>query len=107
VKFLILVIDVKDNLATPEEGAQIDLFNDQLQAKGHWIHGWGLYGPEFSTLIDNRAGVNKFENRSLVESAENYSGLWIIEAASEEEATILATEASKACNRKVELRRIY
>ena len=40
----------------------------------------------------------------FVESKEYLGGLWIIEAADLDEALALATEGSKCCNRKVEVR---
>jgi len=43
----------------------------------------------------------------LFDSKEHYSGLWLIDAADAETAKKLAFEASKACNRKVELRPLH
>jgi hypothetical protein len=107
VKFLILVIDSKNNSGTSDEMVQIDAFNDKLRANGNWIYAWGLHGPEASKLIDNRNGLDKVENRSLVEAPENYSGFWLIEADDLDAATGLAKEGSKACNRRVELRPLH
>jgi hypothetical protein len=45
-----------------------------------------------------------FTDGPYVESKEFIIGLWIIEAADGDEALRLATGASKACNRRVELR---
>jgi hypothetical protein len=42
--------------------------------------------------------------KPLFEAKENFSGLWIIDVADAETAEKLAFAASKACNRKVELR---
>lgn len=104
MKFLILVIDNLSNSGTPEEIAEIDKFNDQLRINGHWIFAWGLQAPETATVIDNRGGANSSSGKPLFEADENFSGLWLIEADDSESARILAFEASKACNRKVELR---
>jgi hypothetical protein len=41
---------------------------------------------------------------SLFSAPEYYSGFWIIETKSEEEAGKLALAGSRACNRRVELR---
>jgi hypothetical protein len=40
----------------------------------------------------------------FLESKEYLAGLWIIEAADLDVALKLATEGSKACNRKIEVR---
>jgi hypothetical protein len=104
MKFLISVIDDHANSGTPGEMVEIDKFNDYLRDNGHWFFAWGLQAPESATVIDNRDGANLSTGKPLFEAKENFSGLWIIEAADAETARKLALEASKACNRKVELR---
>jgi hypothetical protein len=107
VKFLISVIDDLSNSGTPAEMAEIDKFNDSLRVNGQWIFAWGLQSPETATVIDNRNGANFSTGKPLFESKENFSGLWIVEADNLEVAQALAFEASKACNRKVELRPMH
>jgi len=107
MKFLISVIDDLSGSGTPEEMVQIDAFNDKLRANNQWIFAWGLQSPETATVIDNRNGVGLETGKPLFDSKENFSGLWLIEAASPEVAKDLAYEASKACNRKVELRPLH
>jgi hypothetical protein len=46
-------------------------------------------------------------SKPLFDAKENFSGLWIIEAEDAEVAERLAYSASKACNRKVELRPMH
>lgn len=104
MKFLISVIDDLNNSGTSDEMVEIDKFNDYLRDNGHWIFAWGLHEPESATVIDNRGGANLSTGKPLFDAKENFSGLWIIEAADTEIARKLAFEASKACNRKVELR---
>lgn len=104
MKFIIFVIDGPNNPANPNEINDIDNFNDELRAKGHWITAAGISGPANATLIDNRVSKGEISQRSLFESDEYYSGFWIIESESEESARKLALSASLACNRKVELR---
>jgi hypothetical protein len=104
MKFLISVIDDLANSSTPDEMVEIDKFNDYLRDNGYWFFAWGLHAPESATVIDNRAGANLSTGKPLFDAKENFSGLWIIEAADAETARELAFEASKACNRKVELR---
>jgi len=104
MKFLISVIDDRSNSGTPAEMIEIDKFNDYLREHGHWIFAWGLHEPESAMVIDNRDGANLSTGKPLFAAKENFSGLWIIEAADAETAKKLAFASSKACNRKVELR---
>ena len=106
-RFLIGVIDDGSVIDGPEVMQAIDAFNEKLRANNHWIFAWGLHSPERSHLIDNREGRGVDVRASLVpykRGDEFISGVWIIEAESEELARKLAAEGSQACNRKVELR---
>jgi hypothetical protein len=107
MRFLISVIDDLSNSGTPAEMAEIDAFNDKLRANNQFIFAWGLHAPETATVIDNRNGANTETGKPLFDSKEHYSGLWLIEAADAQTAKTLAYEASKACNRKVELRPLH
>src|SRR5207342_3053267 len=98
------VIDDTAGLATPDEMAAIDVFNDRLQAEGHWVFAGGLASPSTATVIDNRSGEALFTDGPFLESKEYLAGFWIIEASDLDVALKLATEGSKACNRKVEVR---
>ena len=104
MKFLISVIDDLANSGTPDEMVEIDKFNDELRANGQWVFAWGLQAPQSATVIDNRDGANLSTGKPLFDAKENFSGLWIIEVADAQTAEMLAFAASKACNRKVELR---
>ena len=92
------------NLATPDEMAAIDVFNEGLQAGGNWVFAGGLGGPDSATVIDNRGGEAMVTDGPFLESKEYLVGFWILEADDLDVALRLATEASKACNRKVEVR---
>jgi hypothetical protein len=107
MKFLISVIDDLSNSGTAGEMREIDKFNDELRANGQWIFAWGLQAPETATVIDNRNEANLSTGKPLFDAKENFSGLWLIEAGSQTVAEELAFKASKACNRKVELRPLH
>jgi hypothetical protein len=107
MRFLISVIDDLSNSGTPAEMAEIDKFNDSLRANNQFIFAWGLHSPETATVIDNRNGANTETGKPHFDAKEHYSGFWVIEADSPETAKKLAFEASKACNRKVELRPLH
>ena len=104
MQYLVSVINDTAGLATPEEQAAIDVFNDRLIAEGHWVFAGGLAAPSSATVIDNRGEVAMFTDGPFLESKEYLVGFWIIEAADLDVALKLATEGSKACNRKVEVR---
>jgi hypothetical protein len=91
-------------LATPEEDAAIDVFNERLQAEGHWVFAGGLGAPSTATVIDNRGGEPMFTDGPFIESKEYLAGFWVMEAADLDVAIKLAAEGSKACNRKIEVR---
>ena len=104
MQYLVSVIHDAAGLATPEEDAAINTFNDQLQAEGHWVFAGGLAAPSSATVIDNRGEEALFTDGPFLESKEYLAGFWIIEAADLDVALKLAAEGSKACNRKVEVR---
>jgi hypothetical protein len=104
MQYLVSVIYDKADLATPEEMAAIDVFNDRLIAEGHWVFAGGLAAPGTATVIDNRGEEAIFTDGPFIESKEYLAGFWIMEAADLDVALKLAAEGSKACNRKVEVR---
>ena len=104
MQYLISVIFDNAGLATPDEQAAIDVFNDRLVAEGHWVFAGGLGEPSTATVIDNRGEEAMFTDGPFLESKEYLAGFWIIEAADLDVALKLAADGSKACNRKVEVR---
>ena len=104
MQYLVSVIHDAAGLSTPEEMAAIDVFNDRLQAEGHWVFAGGLAAPDTATVNDNRDGAAMHTDGPFVESKEHVAGLWIIEAPDLDAALALAAEGSRSCNRKVEVR---
>ena len=110
MQYFVSVIDdeagaaTRTGSATATEMAAIDVFNDRLQAEGHWVFAAGLGAPDTATVIDNRGGDALVTDGPFVESKEYLAGFWVIEAPDLDVALKLATEGSKACNRKVEVR---
>jgi hypothetical protein len=107
MQYLVSVIaDTADApaLATAEEDAAIDVFNERLQAEGHWVFAGGLGAPSTATVIDNRGGEAMFSDGPFIESKEYLAGFWVMEAADLDAALRLAAEGSKACNRRIEVR---
>jgi hypothetical protein len=104
MQYLVSVINDTDDLATPEEMAAIDVFNDRLQAEGHWVFAGGLGSTSSATVIDHRGEETMITGGPFLESKEHIVGFWIMEAADLDVALKLAAEGSKACNRKIEVR---
>ena len=105
MRFIIFVIDNQPNgSASGNEIEAIDAFNDSLQKNGQWITAAGINPSTKATLIDNRAGLNQVQAGHSLQVADYYCGFWIIEAEDEAKAIELATQGSRACNRKVEVR---
>jgi hypothetical protein len=104
MQYLVSVIDDKTNSATPAEMAAIREFNTRIQAEGHWVFAGGLNAPSTATVIDNRSGEALFTDGPFVETKEYLAGFWVMEAPDLDVALKLAAEASKACNRRLEVR---
>lgn len=105
-QYLMSVLTDSAELATAQEMAAIDVFNEGLQAKGQWVFAAGLASPETATVVDGRDGEPVFTDGPYLESKEYIVGFWIIEAPDLDVALRLASQGSKSCNRRVELRPI-
>jgi hypothetical protein len=103
-QYLMSVLYDSDDLATADEMAAIDAFNEQMQADGHWVFAGGLASPSSATVVDNRDGEPVFTDGPYIESKEHLIGFWIVEAPHLDQALRLAAEGSRACNRRIELR---
>src|SRR3954447_26604397 len=102
--YLVSVVHDGSDLATSDEMAAIDVFNDRLQAEGHWVFAGGLNSPATATVIDNRDGSAMFTDGPFLESKEHLAGFWVIEAPDLDVALALAAEGSRVCHRRVEVR---
>ena len=104
MQYLVSVIHDSTDLATPDEMAAIDEFNDRLRDEDYWVFAGGLGAPSTATVIDNRHGEAVLTDGPFVESKEYLAGFWVIDAPDLDVGLELATEGSKCCNRKVEVR---
>jgi hypothetical protein len=104
MQYLVSVIYDTAGLATQDEQAAINVFNDRLKAEGRWVFAGGLGAPSTATVIDNRGEEAMFSDGPFLESKEYLAGFWIIEAPDLDVALKLAAAGSKACNRKIEVR---
>lgn len=103
-KFFIAVLDTSTTSSTAAERAAVDVFNDMLRANGHWVMATGLAAPADATVVDGRGERPMFTGGSFLKSDEYMGGFWIIDAPDRQTALRLAAEASKACNRRNEVR---
>jgi hypothetical protein len=108
MRFLISVIDTQTRAPhTSEEMKAIDDFNDKIEAAGQRLFACGMDAPSTAQVFDNRDGAYQSVQGSHYASQEYFSGFWIVKVDSLEIAQQLATEGSRACNRKVELRPLF
>lgn len=82
-------------------------FNERLQAEGRFVFANGLTEASAATVVDGTGPTPIFTDGPYLESKEYMNGFWIIEAADLDEALGLAAEGSKACRRRVEVRRMH
>ena len=59
-----------------------------------------------NVVVDNRGGAGTVSHGPVVDADDFMAGLWILDVESETEAHALAAEASRACNRRIEVRAI-
>ena len=104
---MICVIDTASGSGNSEEMAAIDEFNESLIASGQLLMAEGIQSPDKSIVIDNRGNARVITQGPLHQTLEYVSGFWVITASSDSEAEEIAVNASKACNRKVELRPLF
>jgi len=87
-------------------GAQpaIGEFNDRLIAEGYWVFAGGLADTDAATVVDNRGEQAVLTDGPFVESKEYLAGFWVWDVPDLDVALKLAAEASKVCDRKIEVR---
>lgn len=103
MRSIILVIDGESGSAQQNELEAIDRFNQELTENKQLLMAAGIVGSSKAQLIDNRERLGSITKGSL-NGPEFYSGFWIVETASPQQAEEIALMGSQACNRRVELR---
>jgi hypothetical protein len=104
MQYLISVIDDKNNPGSLDKRPAISDFNERLIADGYWVFAGGLADTDAATVIDNRGENPVISDGPFVESKEYLAGVWVWEAPDLDVALALAAEASKVCDRKIEVR---
>jgi hypothetical protein len=106
VRYLFAVIAPTGVSAAADEAemAAIDAFNDKIDAAGQRIMAAGVAAPDAARVFDNRGGRELVSTGPVADATHYMAGFWVIEADSDAVAHTLALEASKACNRLIEVR---
>lgn len=109
MRYLLSVIANRngDVMASREEMDAIDAFNETISGAGQRLLAIGIEGPDRALTIDNRDGGQRVTRAPAVDSELFMAGMWVIDVENDEVAHSLAIEASKACNRLIEVRRIF
>lgn len=102
--YLISVVDDESSADAAEGSGQVEAFNARLKADGYWVYVGGLDSPATATVVDNRRDAAIITDGPFIESKEYLGGLWIVDAPDLDVALKLAAEASKVCDRKLEVR---
>jgi hypothetical protein len=107
-QYLMSVYDADEVSYPPEDieviYADVDVFNEKLQAAGAWVFGGGLHPADTATVVEMKDGEVVLTDGPYAESKEHIGGFWIIEAEDLDAALRWAGEATAACRAKVEVR---
>jgi hypothetical protein len=108
-QYLLSVFGGEDTSDMTEEEVQkayadVDVFNQKLQASGAWVFAGGLHEPATATVVTATKGEYIVTDGPFVETKEQIGGFWIIEVADLDAALELAKQASQACANPVEVR---
>lgn len=82
----------------------VEAFNQDLMDRGAWVFAGGLQPIEAATTVDNTGAEAIVTDGPFAESKEWMGGFWVIEAADLDAALAWASQGSKACAGKVEVR---
>lgn len=104
MQYLISVIDDLADPGSTDRRPAISAFNERLKNEGRWVFAGGLADVDTATVVDNRGERPVYSDGPFVESKEYLAGFWVWEVPDLDVALALATEASKVCDRKIEVR---
>ncbi len=111
MQFLLNVIDDgqsqvagRTESATQTESDAVDRFNAGLGDAV--VFAAGVSAPADATVVDGRGGQESRTSGPTSNTPGYVAGFWVLELADAETALRTATEASAACNRRIELRPI-
>jgi hypothetical protein len=79
-------------------------FMEELVTAGVLVFAGGLYPPSTAITVDHTGDAPVHTEGPFVEAPEYLGGLWVVEAATHEDALAWADKAAKAMSARVELR---
>jgi hypothetical protein len=82
----------------------VDVFNEELKAKGAWVFAGGLHPADTATVVRVKDGEVLTTDGPYAETKEQLGGFWVIEAPDLDAALALAAAAATACQSPVEVR---
>ena len=83
----------------------VDAFNSEIQASGHWVFAGGLHPANTATVVrTGDAGDVITTDGPFAETKEQLGGFWVVKCADLDEALGLAARATVACQAPVEVR---
>jgi hypothetical protein len=103
------MVEGVEPFASTEEMEQaykdVDTYNQEIQASGHWVFAGGLHPANTATVVRAEKGGDVITTDGpFAETKEQLGGFWVIEAKDLDEALALAGRASVACKAPVEVR---
>lgn len=110
MRILVSVIDHETGGASAQEIVAIDAFNVRLRAEGRLVLACGISDPSEARVVDGRGDQEPvFAEGPLHDTKEYVSGFWVLDVGevTDGEMIAVAAEASRACNRRVEVRRLH
>ena len=84
--------------------ADVDAFNQKLQAEGAWVFAGGLHPADIATVVRVQDGEVITTDGPFAEAKEHLGGFWVIKAPDLDAALKWAAEGSAACQGPVEVR---
>ena len=82
----------------------VDVFNEELKAKGAWVFAGGLHPSDTATVVRIKDGEVLTTDGPFAETKEQLGGFWVIEAPDLDAALALAAAGAAACQGPVEVR---
>ena len=93
---------------TPEQAQEmftaVDQINQKLQADDVGVFAGGLEGVGSASVVDASGDAPVVTDGPYLETKEHIGGFWIIDVPDHQTALQYATEGSRACQGKVEVR---
>jgi len=84
--------------------AQVDTFNQEVQAAGAWVFAGGLVPAASATVVRSASGDVSMTDGPYAESKEQMGGFWVIDAPDLDAALDWAAKGAAACEGPVEVR---